>query len=170
MGSGVMRRVCVLSGGLGTIVLCRTVGAQTPAPAPDSIAARAPTGAGSLLLLQSRAPLPDTTVPYVAELGIADVVAAAQRTSPAITEAVGAVRTGQSGVRVAYGAFVPSASAFAFGLQSDARSLPSSLTPSGTSPTYSAQAYWWGLAGSWDVFTGGRRFADVASARATNRS
>ncbi len=170
MGFVVMRRWSVMLGGLGTIALCRPAAAQTPSvPTPDTVG-RSQVGTVSPLLRQYGSSAPDTTLVYVAELGITEVVADAQKTSPAIAQAAGAVRTGQSGERVAYGAFLPSASFVAFGLQSDARSLPSSLAPPGPSPGYSAQAYWYGLAGSYDVFTGGRRIADVAAARATMKS
>lgn len=172
MGFGVLRRSSVLLSGLAAIAMWRPLGAQsTPqALSADSAAAgRSQMGGRPPVAGAYAAQLPDTTVPYVAQLGITDVVTAAQRTSPAIAQAVGAVRTGQSGERVAAGSFLPSASFIAYGLQSDARSLPSGVS-SGNSNGYSAQAYWWGLAGSYDLFTGGRRIAQLNATRATTRS
>jgi outer membrane protein TolC len=112
-------------------------------------------------------------VHFTASMTIDSVVSATLRNSPSMAQAGGAVRAGQSGERVAYGAFLPSASLNAGVLQSNQHSL-SALTTTGNVPGpavgYPAQSYSGGLFASYDIFTGGRRPADIASARATTRS
>jgi outer membrane protein TolC len=49
----------------------------------------------------------DSSVQYAAVMGIDEVVEATLRNSPAIAQANGAVRTGKSGERVAYGELLP---------------------------------------------------------------
>lgn len=115
----------------------------------------------------------DSTILYAAVMGMAEVVSATLRNSPAMAQANGAVRTGQSGERVAYGEFLPSVTLNSGAFQSDARSLTLTPTPTsgvGTVLSYPAQSYSAGLAASYDVFTGGRRSADIKAARATTRS
>lgn len=102
-------------------------------------------------------------------MGIDEVVAATLRNSSAVAQATGGVRTGQSAERVAYGEFLPSLTFNAAALQSNARSLSALLPPSGGA-SFSARSYSAGLAASYEVFTGGRRPADIAAARATTRS
>ncbi len=115
----------------------------------------------------------DSTLAYAATMHIADVVAAALRNSPAMAEAGGAVRTGQSGERVAYGTFLPSvtftSTAFQSGQHSLALQAPVTGAP-GPTLSYPAQSYSGALAASYDVFTGGRRGAQIAAARASTRS
>lgn len=115
------------------------------------------------------------SVPYIATMGINDVVTAALRVSPAMADATGAQRVGESGERVAYGEFMPQLTFNAGAFQSSQQSLSSSLsapttTLSGPIVTYPAQSYSAGLAASFDIFTGGRRPADIAAARANTRS
>jgi len=115
---------------------------------------------------------PDTTVSYVAAMGMNDVVAAALRVSPAMAQANGALRVGQSGERVAYGEFLPSVTLNAATFQSGQHSLSTAI-PTNPAPvplSFPSQSYSAGLAASYDVFTGGRRSADVAAARANTRS
>jgi outer membrane protein len=111
----------------------------------------------------------DSTVQYAAVMGIDEVVQATLRNSPAIAQANGAVRTGQSGERVAYGEFLPALTMNSGIFQSNERSLPSGPV-SGPVFSYQAQAYSLGLEASYDVFTGGRRSADIRAARANTRS
>jgi outer membrane protein len=113
----------------------------------------------------------DSTVQYAAVMGIDEVVQATLRNSPAIAQANGAVRTGRSGERVAYGELLPALTMNSGIFQTNEHALV--LTPggqAGTAFTYPAQAYSLGLAASYDVFTGGRRASDIKAARATTRS
>lgn len=115
----------------------------------------------------------DTTLHYVATMGLSEVVTATLRNSPLMAQATAFVRVGQSGERVAYGEFLPSVSLNSAILQSDQHSLGLSV-PTGSAPgtllSYPVQSYSAGLAASDDIFTGGRRPADIAAARATTRS
>jgi outer membrane protein len=115
----------------------------------------------------------DSTVQYAAMMGIDEVVEATTRNSPSIAQANGAVRTGRSGERVAYGELLPSLTMNSGIFQTNEHSLI--LTSPGTPPagpaiSYQAQAYSLGLAASYDVFTGGRRTADIKAAKANTRS
>jgi outer membrane protein len=117
--------------------------------------------------------IPDSTVSYSAAMNVADVVSATLRASPAMASAAGALRVGQSGERVAYGEFLPSVTFNSGYYQSGQNSLILSVptTPVPTvNFTYPVQSYSAGIAGTFDIFTGGRRPADVAAARATTRS
>jgi outer membrane protein TolC len=88
-----------------------------------------------------------------------------------MAQASGALRVGQSGERVAYGEFMPSLTFNSAAYQSGQRDLITSIpaVPSTLIP-YPPQSYSANLSASFDVFTGGRRTADVAAARATTRS
>lgn len=116
---------------------------------------------------------PDSTVRYVSTMSIGDVVSAVLQVSPVMAQADGSLRIGESGERVAYGEFLPQLSFVAGAYQSGQQSL-SSVLPTTTSLgpliAYPLQSYSAGLVASFDVFTGGRRGADVASARANTRS
>jgi outer membrane protein len=117
--------------------------------------------------------IPDSTVPFVTSMGMNDAVAAALRASPAMAQASGSLRVGQSGERVAYGEFLPSLTFLSAAYQSTQQSLvlsPVTTTALGPFVSYPSQSYSAGLAASFDVFTGGRRWADAASARASTRS
>jgi outer membrane protein len=119
---------------------------------------------------------PDSTaadsIPYVATMGINDVVTATLRVSPAMADAAGTLRVGQSGERVAYGEFMPQLTFNSAAYQSNEQALVLSPPTTTLGPVYSypAQSYSAGLAASFDVFTGGRRPADIAAARANTRS
>jgi outer membrane protein TolC len=106
-------------------------------------------------------------------MNIDDAVASALKVSPAMAQAGGSLRIGESGERVAYGAFLPQLNVVAGVFQSGQQSL-SSLAPSTTSlgplVSYPSQSYSAGLVASFDVFTGGRRAADIVSARANTRA
>ena len=113
----------------------------------------------------------DSSVRYAAVMGIDEVVSATLRNSPAMAQASGAVRTGQSGERVAYGELLPSLTLNSGVFQSDQHTLElTTTTAGGTAIAYPAQSYSAGLAASYDVFTGGRRAADITAARANTRS
>lgn len=115
----------------------------------------------------------DSGVPYVARMPVTDVVTAALRVSPQMAQAAGSLRVGQSGERVAYGEFLPQLTLNSAAYQSGQQALvvtPPSTTSLGPVISYPAQSYSAGLAASFDVFTGGRRTADVVAARAATRS
>ena len=115
--------------------------------------------------------LSDTSFAYAAVMGLDAVVAATLRNSPDMAQAGGALRTGQSGERVAYGQFLPSLTLNSGAFQTSARSLTLGGAPVALGGgTYPAQSYSAGLAASYDVFTGGRRSADIAAARATTHA
>jgi outer membrane protein len=113
----------------------------------------------------------DSAVQYAAVMGIDEVVEATLRNSPAIAQANGAVRTGRSGERVAYGELLPSLSMNSGIFQTNERALVLTQASGGqVGIAYPAQAYSIGLGASYDIFTGGRRAADIKAARATTRS
>lgn len=96
-------------------------------------------------------------------LGMDEVIERALRNSPQIVQAQGAVQTASSAERTAMGAFLPNLN-FSSGatLASTQRFDPNTSTMvSGSSDSYSA-----GLSTSLDLFTGGRRGADLARSRA----
>lgn len=89
-------------------------------------------------------------------------VAAAQRNSPTAVQARGAVRTSESGVRSAYGAFLPNLN-FSLGAN---ESSGQRQGPTGTLVDYTApRSYSLGLNSSLTVFDG-QRFANITSAKA----
>ncbi len=92
-----------------------------------------------------------------------EAVELAQRHSPTLAQREGAVRTSESGERVQLGAFLPSLSlSSGASLSSTERFNPqTNTTVSGSSDSYSA-----GLSASVDVFTAGRRGAQLRQARA----
>ena len=98
------------------------------------------------------------------ELSLQDVVARALRQSPEIVQATSSVTTASSSERVAIGAFLPSLSlSSSAGLASTERFNPTTnTTVTGSSDSYSA-----GLSAGVDLFTGGRRGADLKRAGAT---
>jgi len=131
---------------------------------------------GSPYGLRSLKPASDTTradsiVRYAAVMALDEVVSATLRNSPAIAQANGAVRTGQSGERVAYGEFLPSLRLNSGVFQTDQHTLElTTATAGGSAIAYPAQSISAGLAATYDLFTGGRRIADITAARATTRS
>src|SRR5919109_2223827 len=95
-------------------------------------------------------------------LTLDEVVARTLRTSPQFVQARGSVQTAESAERTALGAFLPNLS-FSSGasLSSTQRFDPNNNTVvSGSADSYSA-----GLSSSIDLFTGGRRGADLARTR-----
>jgi outer membrane protein len=113
------------------------------------------------------------SIPYIATMGINDVVSAALQLSPTMADATGTLRVGQSGERVAYGEFMPQLTFNSAAFQSNEQALvvsPPTTTLPGPVVSYPTQSYSAGLAASFDIFTGGRRPADIAAARANARS
>jgi outer membrane protein len=116
---------------------------------------------------------PDSTVAFIASVTVGEAVSAALHVSPAMAQASGDVRTGESGERVAYGQFLPSLTFNSLAFQSGQHSLvttPVTTPPATPLLTYPSQSYSAGLVASYDIFTGGRRGADIAAARATTRA
>jgi outer membrane protein len=115
---------------------------------------------------------PDTTFHYVASLTMDEIVASALRYSPAVAQARGSVHSGLSNERVAYGAFLPQVTFNANALQQTDKSTPTLLgTAAAPSPyQYAPNSYWAGFSASYDLFTGGRRPAEIAAAKATTHA
>ena len=115
---------------------------------------------------------PDTIFHYAATLTMDQVVASALRYSPIVAQARGAVHSGLSNERVAYGAFLPQLIFNANALQQNVKSNPVVISGSGvpSSLQYAPNAYWAGLSASYDLFTGGRRPAEIAAAKATTHA
>ena len=108
---------------------------------------------------QSPRAAPDTlrlAVRFDTLLDLRAVIDRALATNPAVAQGEALLRTTRSEVRVANGAFLPTLSASSTAMQSD-----QTTSGSGTASAVSA-----GLASSLDLFTGGRRGADRARARA----
>jgi outer membrane protein len=170
VGSSIAARRARVAGLCGVMTAMTWTAIAAAQDTPDSSArasgAAVPAPAGN-------AAMADTTLRYVATMPLEEVVAATLRNSPSMAQATGAVRTGESGERVAYGQFLPSLTFNSAAFQTNARSL-TLVAPTGGGPgplvAYPAQAYSAGLAASYDVFTGGRKAADVAASRATTRS
>jgi outer membrane protein len=101
---------------------------------------------------------------YVAHMGLDDVVASTLRHSPTLAQAQGAVRSDQSFERVAVGNFLPSVALNSGYVQSN------QIVATPTVGSSAAQNYSAGLAGSLDLFTGGRRGAQITAAQANTRS
>jgi len=99
----------------------------------------------------------------VAELTLEEAIERALRASPALAQAEGAVETAESGERVALGAFLPSISASSGASRSSTERFnpQTNTTVTGSSAAYSA-----GLSASMDVFTAGRRLAELKQSRA----
>jgi outer membrane protein len=115
---------------------------------------------------------PDTTFHYAATLTMDQVVANALRFSPLVAQARGTVHSGLSNERVAYGAFLPSVTFNANALQQNVKSTPAAIGVGGTpsSLQYAPNAYWAGLSASYDLFTGGRRPAEIAASKAVTHA
>ena len=108
----------------------------------------------------------DTVIRYARSMRIDEAVRSALAVSPGMAAATGALRVGRSGERVAYGEFLPGAGINSLAFQSGQHSL----FGSSAGFPYPTQSYSAALAASYDLFTGGRRIADVRAARATLRS
>jgi outer membrane protein len=161
--AGILALPCAVRGQGGTDSTGRSM---TP-PAGPSTGTQA-------IAVRADSTLIDSTVPYIATMSMGDVVAAALRASPSMAQAAGALRIGQSGERVAFGEFLPSVSFNSEAYQSGQHSLvatpPTTTGPGLSVLAYPSQSYSAGFAASYDIFTGGRRPADIAAARATTRS
>lgn len=127
-------------------------------------AGRARRAAGLAVFVCAAAAVPPAAgqEPEVA-VTLEEAIAAASRNHPALVQGRGAVRTAEAGERNAWGSFLPSLS-FSSGasLSSTERFNPqTNTTVSGSNDSYSA-----GLSAGLDVFTAGRRGAELRRARA----
>ena len=96
-------------------------------------------------------------------ISLDEAVRLAQRNAPAAVQARGQVRSSNSGIRSAYGAFLPNVNV-TLG-QSESRGRRQG--PQGTLVDYVApRSYSTGLNSSLTLFEGGRRFAELSQARA----
>jgi outer membrane protein len=143
---------------LGVLLPWCAASAQVPATQP-----RPDTGAAAGLAQ-------DTTLPYAAVLTMDTIVVRAQHYSPNVVGAYQQLRTGQSGVRVAYGNYLPAVTGFGSAVQSNQQNTPGLANSCSPNVRCQPQSYGGGLAASYDVFTGFRRGADLAAAKATTRS
>jgi TolC family type I secretion outer membrane protein len=96
-----------------------------------------------------------------------EAVAAALQSHPSLIQARGAVQTAEAGERTAWGAFLPSLSVSSgASLSSTERFNPqTNTTVSGSNDSYSA-----GVSASLDIFTAGRRGAELRRARAATEA
>ncbi|MEX1182691.1 MAG: TolC family protein [Gemmatimonadota bacterium] len=129
------------------------------------IAARGAAAALGVLVFAAGGGVAQTPVPTPAPavMTLEEVVQRTLQNSPQIVQAQGAVQTAGSAERSALGTYLPSLS-FSSGasLASSERFDPNlGTTVSGSSDSYSA-----GMSSSIDIFTGGRRGAQMAQARA----
>jgi outer membrane protein len=101
--------------------------------------------------------------PAPVALGMEEVVLRALQHSPQVAQAAGSVRTSSSAERTAMGSFLPNLNVSSSArLASTERFDPNlGTTISGSNDSYSA-----GVSSSIDLFTGGRRSADLARSRA----
>jgi TolC family type I secretion outer membrane protein len=96
-------------------------------------------------------------------LTLEQAIEAALRHSPQIAQATGAVRNAESAERTAWGAFLPNLSVNTGASRSSSERFnpQTNTTVTGSSNSYSA-----GLSSSIDIFTGGRRGAELTRSRA----
>jgi TolC family type I secretion outer membrane protein len=100
-------------------------------------------------------------------LTLNEAVERALRNSPEIVRATGAITTSEWSERTAFGAFLPSLSASSgMGLNSSNRYNPQTQT----TVTGSSQSYNAGVSANYDLFTGGRRGAELKRAHANTAS
>jgi outer membrane protein len=137
-----------------------TANAQAPTAPTPGITARA---------IADTLP-PDTTFHYAATLSMDQIVASALRYSPVVAQARGTVHSGLSNERVAYGAFLPNVTFNADAMQSSAKSTPVTFAGTTAASLYAPNSYFAGLSASYDLFTGGRRPAEIAAAKAVTHA
>ncbi len=122
----------------------------------------------ALLVLAGLAAGPPSADTLARPIALDEAVALAQRNAPTVIQAQGQKRSSAAGVRAAYGAFLPSLSLSA----GATRQLPAqpgqTRVENGQVLTLASEpwSYSTGLGASVDLFVGGRRFFDLAQARA----
>lgn len=124
-------------------------------------------GVAALLTAFSAAGATAQSDSVAVRLSLNEAIERAVRHSPEIVRASNTVGTSEWSERTAFGAFLPSLSLSAgAGLNSSNRYNPQTQTTvTGSSESYSS-----GLSASYDIFTGGRRGAEVKRARANTAS
>ncbi len=123
---------------------------------------------GALLALPSPGAAQQPVVPAPAEtVTLEQAIARALETQPQVVQAAGAVRTAEAAERSALGAYLPSLSASAGSSLGGSSQLASQAAPVETGVTESYDA---GLSASWQLYTGGRRGAERAQAKAQSAS
>lgn len=126
-------------------------------------AAQEPGAPPQMVTPDSAAPRLDVSSVQERVVTLEEAIELAQQYSPTLAQRLGAVRTSESSERVQLGAFLPSLS-FSSGasLASSERFNPqTNTTVTGSNDSYSA-----GLSASMDIFTAGRRGAELRQARA----
>jgi outer membrane protein len=106
---------------------------------------------------------PAVQQPGERQVTLEEAVDLALKQSPAIVQSEGSIRTARSSERSAYGAFLPSLSlSTGAGLSSTERiNAATNTTVTGSADSYTA-----GLSSNFDIFTGGRRGAELKRTRA----
>lgn len=127
-------------------------------------AGRASRATGLVLLACATAAVrPAAGQPAETVVTLEEAIATASRNHPALIQRRGAVRTAEAGERSAWGSFLPSLSLSSGASRSSTERFnpQTNTTVSGSRDTYSA-----GLSSSLDLFTAGRRGAELRQARA----
>lgn len=96
-------------------------------------------------------------------LSLEEVVLRAQQHSPQVAQAAGSVRTAESAERTAIGSFLPNLNVSSSARLASTERFDPNL---GTTVTGSNDSYSAGVTSSVDLFTGGRRMADLTRSRA----
>lgn len=111
--------------------------------------------------LAAQAPI-DTTFHPISQ---AEAVRLAQQNAPVAVQARGQLRTATSGIRSAYGAFMPSLN---FTMGQSQRTGPGRNPATGAIENYIAQpwSYTTGISSNLNLFDGGKRFSDLRARRA----
>lgn len=139
-------------------------GSRTPgSESPTNVSSLGPEAPGQASTESGGVP----PIPGAVAVTLDEVLSRALVNAPAVVQAAGRIRTSKAGERSAFGAWLPSASLSAGGsLNSAHRFNPQTDTlVSGSSTSMNA-----GLSASWEVFTGGRRLAEMRQARAETES
>jgi outer membrane protein len=119
---------------------------------------------------QSPTPSPRDSIMTFPELTLAEVIERAIAVSPSVALGGGDVRIARADKRMAFGAYLPTVTATSAATRTNvgATQSTSSVTSNGSSGISSSQTV--GLAAAVDLFTGGRRAANEALARADLRA
>ena len=133
------------------------LGAQTPAPAADTIVARPTLPVMPIAAIDSAA----------RPIALDEAIALAQRNAPTAVQARGQARTSAAAVRSSYAAFIPNISLSAGGSRAFTPPGDRTIEENGQIITLAEDwSYNSGLSFNMTLFEGGRRLYDVRSARA----
>jgi outer membrane protein len=142
----------------GVALLMYVVLVDVPEAAAQGVAMPSPVVAGAMSS--------DTTVPYPL-LGLDQVIERALAVSPLVASGNGGVQVARSFKRTTIGAYIPTVTA----TSANTRAGPvSALSTSGVSAATPSSSQTYGVAAAVDLFTGGRRAADEALAKADLRA